>query len=424
MKSFIKLYCLVFLLLFFKVSSLKAQENLFKDALLITTEADTLYGQIKYLNWDKNPSSIQFKGANGQLEVFSPNDITSFFVEGDKYFSASIEIEVSPLSPPSELSKTPELILEEHRTFLLEIISGEKSLYKLKADDGKDNFYIKTDGKYELLKFKKYIKYIDLKPRVLENNNFLGQLNLYLFGCSDIERTLQRTKYNEKSLTRALQTYYNCMGVIHNSENRVSKTQLEFAVIAGATHTSYLFQSSVFDYLQYGKFDSSIDPTFGVSLNILFPRNLGKWSLYNDLSFTHFKTDDVYLDYTDEVQYTYHTTELAYSYLKLYNSLQFRLFIGNNRLKINGGITNGFVISETNKRFDEITFRSSFRTEEEKAISFTKKHEIGFAFGGGFEFSKYSIDLRHERSNGMTNSGAIITNLRRTYLTLGYRLGK
>ncbi|MCO6358339.1 hypothetical protein [Roseivirga pacifica] len=424
MKSFIKLYCLVFLLLFFKVSSLKAQENLFKDALLITTEADTLYGQIKYLNWDKNPSSIQFKDINGQLEVFSPNDITSFFVEGDKYFSASIEIEVSPLSPSSELSKTPELILEEHRAFLLEIISGDKSLYKLKADDGKDNFYIKTGGKYELLKFKKYIKYIDLKPRVLENNNFLGQLNLYLFGCSDIERTLQRTKYNEKSLTRALQTYYNCMGVIHNSENRVSKTQLEFAVIAGATHTSYLFQSSVFDYLQYGKFDPSIDPTFGVSLNILFPRNLGKWSLYNDLSFTRFKTDDVYLDYTDEVQYTYYTTELAYSYLKLYNSLQFRLFIGNNRLKINGGITNGFVISETNKRFDEITFRSSFRTEEEKAISFTKKHEIGFAFGGGFEFSKYSIDLRHERSNGMTNSGAIITNLRRTYLTLGYRLGK
>ena len=85
-------------------------------------------------------------------------------------------------------------------SFLEAIIQGEKSLYSHVNYIGDDQFYIKLDGKYDLLVYKKYLGVQDGKHRAMENRKYLGQLTLYLMGCPEIQIKLKDISYSKNSL--------------------------------------------------------------------------------------------------------------------------------------------------------------------------------------------------------------------------------
>ena len=132
-----------------------------------------------------------------------------FYAAGKVYRSAIIKIDQSPRKT-NESTLSPEFQFIIDTVFLQAIILGEKELYYLNDSTGKESFYIRQDAMFEWLIYKKYqIKQKDKKV-VIVNNNYIGQLLLYLQNCPSINSVLSETNYDLKSLSKVFYFYYDC----------------------------------------------------------------------------------------------------------------------------------------------------------------------------------------------------------------------
>ncbi|MCS4434139.1 hypothetical protein [Aquiflexum gelatinilyticum] len=179
---------LLFSLLFILKNPVFAQSN-FLSAKIVNAIGDTIQGEIDYRNWDKNPNKITFKSLD-QKEIleFTPKDIQSFLVSDEVYLSARVETE---RIGNNQFDQSPTIETTLETVFLQTIIAGEKSLFLYKNEASRENFYIKDNGEYYLLKYKKYNKVQTVngatRSYTAENKFFLGQLGAYLNGCPDIQ---------------------------------------------------------------------------------------------------------------------------------------------------------------------------------------------------------------------------------------------
>lgn len=181
-----------------------------KQGYVITLSNDTLYGYIDYKNWKKTPEQILFKETlAGSGFYFTPKTIKEFHTAGKVYRRAIIKIDESS-------RKTGEVILAQELQFIIDtvflqaIILGEKELYYLKDSIGKASFFIKQDSVYKWLIYKKYQRTLKDKKVTVVNNNYIGQLLLYLQNCPSINSVLSETNYDLKSLSKVFYYYYDC----------------------------------------------------------------------------------------------------------------------------------------------------------------------------------------------------------------------
>lgn len=169
----------VFLCLGYFVSQITYSQENYISGYVVNTKNDTIKGYVDYRNWGKNPNKIHFKkttDANAML--YSSTDIVAFGVKLEHYVSGEVQSEISP-NKTDNLQDYPNINTKWVKTFLRALYQGEKSLYIYKDSDGKENFYIKQNGNYQLLNYKKYIsrdKIYKHDFNISENKKYLGQL--------------------------------------------------------------------------------------------------------------------------------------------------------------------------------------------------------------------------------------------------------
>lgn len=396
------------------------QEN-YIPGYIIKHNKDTIYGLIDYRNWEKNPNSVEFKtGIENKSTSFKPTDITEFGVQDEIYLSGIIKTEVTKLKI-DELENDPQLKLKVDTTFLQTLIRGKKELYYYKNKDGRENFYIKQGSAFELLVYKKYLKLQDGNNIIAENKQYQGQLGLYLNDCSTLHSRLKNTSYKENSLYSLFQYYNQCSPSDISFQKKPKNISTEIGVLAGTSLTSLKFSGINFEYLINADYNSSINLASGLFFDLVLPRNQGKWSIYNELLFSTYNVTGRYEDYENENQYSTTTTEIGYSYLKINNFVRFKYPVGPLFLYINGGMSNGFAISEKNYKKIESKFYSTEKVVEESALNETRKYEQGFILGTGVKFKNYCFEIRAETGNGMSVYNALNSKTKRYYFLLGYR---
>ncbi|MEI6900454.1 MAG: hypothetical protein WCL00_11300, partial [Bacteroidota bacterium] len=179
------------------------------------------------------------------------------------------------------------------------------------------------------------------------------------------------------------------------------------------------FKGDEFPYLEFAGYKPSIGFSGGVSLDIVLPRNNHKWSFCNELIVTmsDFHGLYVYDNYSTPVSYT---TELGFTYLKINTMARFKYPIGKVFIFVNGGITNGVIISEKNYLRKDWLIGNRNYTFEEKAIPDTKKYEFGLIGGLGLKFWKLNLDLRYEYGTGISLYHSLASLTNRVYCLLGY----
>jgi hypothetical protein len=414
---------LLILIISLKLSSMAYSQENFQPATLITTNLDTLTGLIDYQNWDKNPDYVDFKtNADVVAQRYYPTSVLKFIVENDVYVGAYVDKENSPNSM-GELLFDEDLKLEKVAAFLRVIITGDKPLLYLIADNAKENFYIESkDGSYELLIYKKYLVIRDLGQKLAENKKYLSQLANYLNKCPDIQENLTRVSYTKRSLENAFFTYYKCIGAPQIERTNEVKQKPKVGVLVGVTRTSFGFASDVYPYLDEGHFQPSYDLTMGLDLDIALPRNLGRWSFYNQLVLTSFKTENVFHETVSENLYKTIFTDLRSSYIKISTLVKYQTTSDDINFFAYGGVTTAFLISDTNYRKEVAVAFSQERTTEGPIFDLTKANEVGLKLGMGIKKSRYAAHLNFEVSSGMVERLAGKGTLYRTYLMLGYTL--
>ncbi|WP_341225228.1 hypothetical protein [uncultured Arcticibacterium sp.] len=393
-------------------------QNNYISGYVVKNKTDTLYGFVNYRNWKNNPDNIKFKANMDDKPIsFKPTDITEFQVEGEIYVSGIIHIEVSPLQT-NDLKEESEINIRVDTAFLQTLYQGEKSLYFYKNSKSKENFYIKQDSAFSLLEYKRYLRQQDGKRVISENKNYLGQLAFYLNDCKTINRKIEKTSYNQKDLLELFQYYYKCSSSAISFQKEFEKSHMEIGVLAGLSSTSLSFSSYNFDYLVKTKFNSSVNFSSGVFFDLVLPRNQGKWSINNEILFSTYK---VKTNYEKSGYYSVINSQIGYSYLKINNLLRFKYPIGHLFIFLNGGISNGLSISETNNRIEESSLEPTKILLEDRVLYETRKLEQGLIVGTGIKYNRLSFEVRYENGNGMSKYRSLKSSTKRYFLLLGYR---
>jgi hypothetical protein len=410
---------LMFFVLF--LNEVLAQEKFF-PGYIRSLEGETITGLIDYRNWNNNPKMVNFKlTEQDDAQVFHALEIAEFGVKDEIYVGAVVDKELS-VNLAYNLNKSPELELGKDTLFLQTLVKGDKTLLGMKAS-GKQNFYIKEGRDYTLLQYKWYIREQEGRKFKAENLKYKRQLVDYLGTCDRMNNLINDASYTSKSLESIFLQYYQCKDEEPEFRKAREKSVTQWGVLAGASSTSIWFNNelSIQDISSYN-FPGTNSIVAGVYLEIILPRNDQKWSFYNELLYSSYELKGSFEDIINENEYRNVEGRLGYGYLKVNNMLRFRYRIGNYRLFVNGGMSNGFALYETNKSTVYKKFYSSETIEEGKVLGETRMYEQGFIVGAGAIRGRLSAEFRFERGNGMSNYTSLGSRVERFFLLLSYRL--
>jgi hypothetical protein len=381
---------------------------------VVSLNGDTVRGHIDYRGWETNPNRIEFK-TNNEIKSYTPIDIKGFGTQDDKYESAILTTEIGQFA---------DLLFKNDTTFLRTIFGGTKSLYFYKErNQGRERFYIKDKSTYELLLYKTYVKEQTeggLNVQV-ENKKYIGQLSLYLADCPGIQKKLSRLSYSKNSIEKLFLSYFECTHADIYFK-KTEKIDLEYGLVAGVSVTSVEFGGDPkYKTLINANYKQSTNASAGLFLNVILAGNQKKLSIYNELLYTAFEVEGSYYEAVSANQYSLTYSKIGNSLLKINNMLRYKYPIKKAFLFLNGGLTTGFAITETNYIRTEYTFYSSTTVKEGQAMDSPKKLEVGFIAGLGFSLNKYDFNIRLEQSGGFSPYVTLQEHITVLYFLAGYR---
>ena len=418
------------LFLILSISQKAYSQNNFLPGFIVDANGNTLQGEIDFQDWGINPDTISFrKKGETQIVHLSALDVQRFEVNGVEYIGGIFETDISPLKLDLlEDVSAPHILIDT--VFLKTIFKSDKKLYLNRHTYGRENFYIDRDGVIELLVYKKYKKYKQIigrkKELIAENKKFIGQLNLYLRDCSDMQTKLGKIKYIQSSLVSLFEHHASCMGLVNQVELNIprEKTSIDIGVFGGAMLTNINLDGKGFfqTHLVETEFPNSFDPTFGVFIDYDLPRNLRKFSFRTELAYTSYNIYAFHQIYHQEEYYINSDMYLQVRQIRANIMARYRKPIGlNNNIFINVGYPLSLKSWGLNARRIESMY---FGQEEKYTIPVIPGFEYrqgGPVFGAGLEVDKFSFELRWEFVWKLTDS----INLRglsdRFYLLAAYR---
>ncbi|MDZ7741789.1 MAG: hypothetical protein U5Q03_08590 [Bacteroidota bacterium] len=181
-------------------SRISAQKN-FESGFVVSSDGDTLKGQIEDRGFSKNSYSCIFRKSNKtESMVFQANDISSYgFENGDIYVSKEIM----------------NGDIQEKR-FLTLIVRGEANLYGLNDHQKKWRYFISKDtlGPTEL----KVKEYYDMRLRgglnkmvLIKRKDYQGVLKYFLNDCRNLKPSFESVSLNRNNLTNIINNYNYCI---------------------------------------------------------------------------------------------------------------------------------------------------------------------------------------------------------------------
>lgn len=416
---------LLLLILFWSIS-IMAQEN-YQPGYIINNQTDTIHGYINYQNWGKNPLNINFKSeVTEPFKILSSKEIRGFGVNDEIYESANIQNDIS-ITRTTMIPSDGNLQLDTINGFIEILINGPKVLGTYKNSLGKKSYYIKRDSIFELLIYKQYVTtQVDeqkIEHSVMtENKRYLNQLSTYFTDCPGIEFYLKKTSYNQTDLENIFETYFNLTHTTHTYKKKREKTTVVFGILGGITLSTVKFTNDddLFAYLTQTEFNRSDNFVAGITLDLIFPRGNKKWSIYSELLYSSMIFRSEYLQITNASNSTLHHVEIGGTYIKLNNLIRYRFFTGKNTLFFNAGISNGIAVKVINNDYQTIQYYTTITNESKEAIEGFRKHEQSLILGIGYQFDKFSLEYKFEKTNGMTTYADLGSSVIRNYFTVNY----
>ncbi|MBN2616335.1 MAG: hypothetical protein JXR71_11645 [Bacteroidales bacterium] len=383
-------------------------------ATLVNAKNDTLHGYInKY--WEISPSYIRFKTDLQEKKgrLYRPTDSKSFRVDGVTYVSAIVSTLTDPRDFLNNLGYNASPSLKTDTTFLTVLVDGPKSLYYFNNDQNITSFYIKVDGKYQLLVFKKYFKTVTVNnsqtKSLTENKRYIGQLMTYLTNCPSIKSKIQTVGYKKNELISLFNKYYTCTQTKPAYAEKVKKAKYVFGFYAGANATRMKLRTNQVNSLTLSEFKMKPGIDIGATMDIILPVNYGKFVIHSELGYTAFQTTGSYSNYSDATDYQYIDTKLGAKMIALNSMMRFNFMTTPSSLFIDGGLSFNYFISTINyQKIRKMKFNQLNETVSEgKAITDLKNFNPGALVGIGYRSSRFSGELRYTFLPNITNSGSM-----------------
>lgn len=374
---------------------------------------------IEFLDRAKTPKIVR---TSESQKPFGPLEVSGFEVNGRKYKSAVLDLDVSPVKTQF-LTTDPDVKIQKDTVFLQVLAQGNgREILFLKDEIGKEHFLVTENGSYKELTFRRYI--VEGGTKALTIDKYKDELRFYLNSCPSTNELIDASNYTLRGMLKALADHQNCRNETWDYLFEPEKMEVLFGISAGLMQSQLtLRNTSGLNQYATHEFSPHLSPTFALSLELVHPKFKKRWSLHNELSFVSLKMADslqpslsFVIDNRDRDYLTFN-----YSYLRLINLLRVKFNVaGNFQPFLNAGIANGMAIQAENLK-EEVRFRNNeVLTEEEPFFQKGRKHEQSLIVGAGFAWNHFSLEIRHEWSDGFSDIVSLGSPVQRSALLLGY----
>ncbi len=397
-----------------------AQVN-FRPGYVVTGAGDTLRGMIDFRKWETNPKNIRFKpGGSEEAVDYRPLSIKMFKVEDEKYVGAVVKVEIS-IRTTSNLNYKRDFEFRQDTTFLETLIDGEKSLYVNKLSYSNENYYIRRNGHFELLQYKRFLRDVDGQSVTAENKKFVGQLQVYFNDCPSLQKQINGVMYTRRSLKNLFEKYYACQNEEPEFFLSHQVLKVEVGVEAGAAYSTLHFRPISAGQAEDVDFPASTDLALGLIFNVTFPRGQGKWSMYNELMVHHFNFSKAWTEVEYPGNYSDYRLSFGRTNLKINLSVRYKYPVGKAFVFANAGLANTLALHTTNELLTYKHFYEIQRNYVNKAMGSSGNYEIGYLAGAGVQYNDFSLEARYETGKSIANYEGNYVHVRRIYVLLGYR---
>lgn len=342
---------------------------------------------IKNLDWKNNPTSFEYKTAEGsEIKTATINTIQEFAVTGViRYKKVTVNIDKST-EQISRLGINKEPEFEEETLFLKVLVDGKASLYYYENGNLRRFFYQVDESKIEQLIYKKYKTY---RNDVATNLYFRQQLWANL-QCKDLKmKEAVNTSYRKRELIKYFIKYNNCAGgdfITYKNENK--KDAFNLSIRPGVNFSSLKTDNSQND-LRDTDFDTKASLRLGVELEYVLPFNNNKWAIILEPTYQSYKAEK-FITYFRSTLLTIETNVEAD-----YKSIEIPL-----------GVRHYFFLNKNSKLFADaglvvldIAMNSKIDFEDERGMDLEiDSGETGnnFFLGFGYKYKdRYGIEARY-----------------------------
>lgn len=415
-------------------------------AKIVTLSNDTVSGQIKDYQWNKNPDELEFtRELQSASEIIRPGKIKAAIIDsGDYYVSAilHIDMEYAKLDNPSEVYSTDTVIKDT--VFLRLLLKGTLSLYLFTDENQKSHFFGKTDfSDYQELYFKNLPMTYQNSPHLpfpiinsssmkdatqnsIKTDNFVysvykEQLESWMSFCPDARQRISNVNYKEKSLISLFEFYNDCIpsGKV-NYKYSPPDTKARFYIVGGAGITKIHFSGDKSNQsLDNETFSKSINPTAAIAIEFPFTRQFQLFSFLTELQWKNFKTES---HSESPVTFNKYSYTFAMNYLKFNAALQYRFCAKKVQPNINGGITFAYLLSSENKK--QIIDGNTGQLNERAGLDGIRGYDFGYFASAGVNIKRWGISFRYEHTLGFSDFLNIAAPINTINCLLSFRLNK
>jgi len=407
---------LIFLILLICTTEFAFSQTDYRKGYVVTNTGDTLFGLVSYRDGQKAYKRCNFKSSQAQSPViYEPGSIVGYGFQNDKVFQSR---EISLKGEPSKV------------VFLEVLVKGRVSLYKFERA-----LFVEKEGipLQQLISETKELS-IDGRTVFQETHQYIGTLNIALFDCPEISKSIPDVKLNEKALTNLIRDYNLCKGnssIIYKAKKPWSRATIGLTGGVNISHINFETKTTNFSFPQLdGVFKVYKGPMIGVSFDVLSPRLNERISLHGDIFYLSSK----YYRYSTSQPYV--TIERDYVSIKLQQlkiPLSIRYTFPTTRFipYFNIGVSGTFTLRADAQWIQETELNHIVETYKYDALDINK-NQLGVWAGCGISKSISGklatfVEVRYEQTQGISQNTTfkqadLVSKITNIQLLIGIRI--
>ena len=419
---------LVSLLTFVTLNTTLAQNPI--PANYTNSEGETVNGYVWKIIKKYNPNKILFsKTLTEKPYEIKKDDILNLSFENYKFVKAIVDRQ-SSLRNVNYLEQNKEFKIVKDTVLLECFVEGEKSLYYYKSYTGIENFYIKENGSYQLLYFKKYISIQNGKRSIKSINKYRGQLFLYFNQSEKYRKVIENITYQKRKLIKLFNDYNKSIEQLVYVK-KIPKIKNQVAIFGGLayTKTKYIGSNSFLSEVN-GALQPSLNFNFGMNYEVLIPKKKKyKNSLLIELQYVRFTAKEEnkrssISRFTDTENVIIYKSKIIKNNINLNLLYRYRIYGEKINYYFNTGFSVGKLLGYSSVLNTQILQNDVLISDkdEENYPNYNGFIDTGLLFGVGIEKGKFTLELRFDIGFYDTIYLNMNEKSNRIFLNLGYIL--
>jgi hypothetical protein len=264
----------IFILALVAAGTLHAQNNFVTGKVIfINGEVDQGYVDDRF--WKDSPEFIEYKNSHGEMTKLYPQHVREVTIESKAVYRSFLVNYDSSARKSNELSTGREPMYK--RAYLFLKLLGEADIALLISTiNGDERYFIQRDNEAEELVNHPFQNSLGGQEIKLQNRLYVKQLTEALAGCAHLNVDA-RLPYEEKHLKMLLSEYATCVGKEIKFYEKKEKSVIRKGVVSTLSYD-----------LMIKNFKGGIGTGLGGFVTCYFPKRVYKYSLYGDLTYSHF----------------------------------------------------------------------------------------------------------------------------------------